>query len=195
MLLWTHTHSSVNFTSFTLVSHQKFDDWPLWCDRWHSFLWMWVSASQESFVCFGAKPTQRACARDFLRDRKKTREGKVPWQSTEENSQEKSGEGDGQRNAAAKRGVRYKMSQRSWWLHRSFARIHARESQMHRKPHESVTNLSLLERGANPSPWLFFFSSILSVVYVVSCVFVNDVKCPWPEMRETIRWSDGHELV
>ena len=51
--------------------------------------------SKDSFVCFGAKPTQRACARDFLRDRKKTREGKVPGQSTEESSQQKSGEGEG----------------------------------------------------------------------------------------------------
>ena len=33
--------------------------------------------SEDSFVCFGAKPTQRACAQDFLRDRKKTRKGKV----------------------------------------------------------------------------------------------------------------------
>ena len=37
--------------------------------------------SEDSFVCFGVKPAQRACARDFLRDRKKTRKGKVPEQS------------------------------------------------------------------------------------------------------------------
>ena len=30
---------------------------------------------EDSFVGFGAKPTQRACARDFLRVRKKTRKG------------------------------------------------------------------------------------------------------------------------
>ena len=38
---------------------------------------------EDSFVCFGAKPTQKACARDFLRNRKKTRKGEVPGQSTE----------------------------------------------------------------------------------------------------------------
>ena len=38
---------------------------------------------EDPFVCFCAKPTQRAGARDFLRDRKKTRKGKVPGQSTE----------------------------------------------------------------------------------------------------------------
>ena len=32
--------------------------------------------SEDSFVCFGAKPTQRACARNFPRDRKRTREGR-----------------------------------------------------------------------------------------------------------------------
>ena len=37
--------------------------------------------SEDSFVCFGAKPTQRAFARDFLQDRKKTRQGKAPEQS------------------------------------------------------------------------------------------------------------------
>ena len=32
--------------------------------------------SEDSFVYFGAKPTQRDCARDFPRDRKRTREGR-----------------------------------------------------------------------------------------------------------------------
>ena len=32
--------------------------------------------SENPFVCFGAKPTQRACARDLPRDRKKTRKGR-----------------------------------------------------------------------------------------------------------------------
>ena len=42
--------------------------------------------SEDFFVCFGAKPTQTAYARDFLQDRQKTRKGKVPEQSTEERS-------------------------------------------------------------------------------------------------------------
>ena len=33
--------------------------------------------SEGSFVCFGAKPTHRACARDLQRDRKRTKEGKM----------------------------------------------------------------------------------------------------------------------
>ena len=37
--------------------------------------------SEDSFVCFGAKPTQRTCARDFQQDRKKTRKGKLPEKS------------------------------------------------------------------------------------------------------------------
>ena len=92
----------------------------------------------DSSVCFGAKPTQRACARDLLRDRKKR--GKARFQgTTEEDSQQKSGEGDGQRKVAAERGAwtcgfrgrigqRERISQRSWWLCRNFARIHARDS-------------------------------------------------------------------
>ena len=45
--------------------------------------------SEDSFIRFGAKATQTACSRDFLRDWKKTRKGNVPGQSTEESSQQK----------------------------------------------------------------------------------------------------------
>ena len=34
------------------------------------------SQSGDPFVCFGAKLTQRACVRDYLRDQKRTREGR-----------------------------------------------------------------------------------------------------------------------
>ena len=47
--------------------------------------------SEDSFVRFGVKPTQKAAARAFLQDRKKTGENKVPGQSREEGSQQKSG--------------------------------------------------------------------------------------------------------
>ena len=32
--------------------------------------------SEDSFVCFGAKPTQRACVQDLPQDWKRTREGR-----------------------------------------------------------------------------------------------------------------------
>ena len=44
----------------------------------------------DSFICFGAKTTQRAWSRDLLRDQKKTWEGKVQGQSTEEDRREES---------------------------------------------------------------------------------------------------------
>ena len=89
--------------------------------------------SEYSFVCFGPKPTQKACARDFLRDQKQLREGKVPG------SQQKSGKGNDQKKAATKRRVgtcglrsqvsqRKRMGQRSWWLCGNFTRIHARDN-------------------------------------------------------------------
>ena len=53
--------------------------------RWWAFVSVGVGVgerqSEDPFVCFGAKHTQRACARYFLQDRKKTRKGKVPGQS------------------------------------------------------------------------------------------------------------------
>ena len=42
-----------------------------------------------SFVCFCAKPPQRACARDLPRNRKGTREGRSRGHSAGESSQEK----------------------------------------------------------------------------------------------------------
>ena len=44
---------------------------------WVASVSLCVGASQRiPFICFGAKPTQRACARDLPRDRKWTREGR-----------------------------------------------------------------------------------------------------------------------
>ena len=162
------------------------------------------SQSEDSFVRFGAKPTQRACLRDFLRDREKTRESKVPGQSTEESSQQKLGEGAGQRKVTAKRGVgtcglrgrvgqREKMSQRSWWLCGNFTT----DYRYIKTPLNSVKNFSLLALGAKPSLCLFvllFFHSLGCVCCVLCCLYSN-VKCPWLKMRETTRRSDCHELV
>ena len=58
--------------------------------RWVAFVSLGVGASQGiPFVCFGAKPTQKACARDLPRDRKRTKEGRSQGQSAGESSQEK----------------------------------------------------------------------------------------------------------
>ena len=69
------------------------------------------------------------------------------------------------------------MNRRSLWLCGIFARIHARASpQIHRKLRQSVTNISLLALGANPSPCLFvLFSCTLSVVF---CVSVKKCEIP-----------------
>ena len=57
--------------------------------RWMAFVSVGVGASQRnSLLCFGTKPTQRACARDVPRDRKRTREGKSQGQPAGESSQE-----------------------------------------------------------------------------------------------------------
>ena len=45
--------------------------------------------TENLFVCFGAKPTQRACARDLPRDRKKMGEGRSRRQWARQNSQQK----------------------------------------------------------------------------------------------------------
>ena len=60
--------------------------------------------SEDSFFCFGAKPTQRACMRDFLRGRKNTvresTEVNRRDQGREQDSWQKSGEADSQEKKA-----------------------------------------------------------------------------------------------
>ena len=125
--------------------------------------------SEDSFVCFGAKSTQRACVRDFLRDRKKTRDGKVREQWKEESSQfltvrkrrpltEELGPVVSEARSADARG----------WvcvpgscvgISLGYTRVIA-----HRKTTESVANFSLPALRANPSPCLF----ILLFVHLLS---------------------------
>ena len=45
--------------------------------------------SEDPFVCFGVKPSQRACMQDLPQDRKRTREGRSQGKSAGESSQEK----------------------------------------------------------------------------------------------------------
>ena len=150
----------------------------MYCDTMGGIPFCWSGCgcqSEDPFVL----------ARYSPRDRKETREGRS--HSGTEESREQSTEIGGSRRSEEKRlrrpvdprgrfDQRESMSQHFWWLCRNFAWKHAHDSpQMHRKLPKSVTNFSLLAFGANPSPWLFFFSSTLSVVYVVFCVFIK--KC------------------
>ena len=161
---------------------------------------------QDTFVCFGAKRTQSACLRDFLRNWKFTREGKVPDQWTEEGSQQERAVDRSrgkatfeQREELGPVDLEARSVKARGWVSIPggfvgiFAWIHALDnSHMSRKLHKSVANFSLLALWPNPSP-CFFFLLFLCMLYLV--YMQNNVKCPWPEMRETTRRSEGHELV
>ena len=80
--------------------------------------------SEDSFVRFGAKPTQRACAQDILWNWKKTRKYRIPEKNREELAIVRERQGS-EREAAAEGGVgtcrlwgqvgqRERISQRSW---------------------------------------------------------------------------------
>ena len=135
--------------------------------------------SEDSFVCFGTKPTQRVCARDFLCDRKKTRKSKVVnrrKQSTEVGRWRRSEKGS--------------RLARSWnlWIQKPGQPTREDESAVlvacvgislgytlviarcTEKTHKSVTNFSFLAFGANPSPCLLvllFFHSRLCMLCLV----------------------------
>ena len=158
--------------------------------------------SENPFVCFGPKPTQRACAQDHPRNRKRTRERRSQRRV---GRREQSREGCSQQKESVKRcesGREETSQQKSgrWllgtvdlriqgWPTRedksallvacgSFARIHDRDSQqMHGQLHKSITNFSLLALGANSSLWLFvllFFHSL----GCECCVLVKEYEIP-----------------
>ena len=161
--------------------------------------------SEDSFVCFAAKPAQRACTRDFLRDRKKTRKGKVPEQNRKELATVRE----------RRRSERGSFWRRSWdlWTQRPgqpawedesaflvavwefFSNTRSWHPPKHRMP-ERCQNFSLLTLRPNPSPCLFvLLSSTLGYICYICYIFVKHVKCPWPEMRESTRLSNSHELI
>ena len=91
--------------------------------------------SENYFVCFGAKPTQRACARDLLRDRmwvkggRKIREKTVSWQRRpEEVSQQKGAEELSRLETAVKRRTQSTEVSMASSFYGGFARVHARVS-------------------------------------------------------------------
>ena len=85
-----------------------------------------------------------------------------------------------------------RMSQCSCWLCGNFAPIHASNSHRYIENHRKVSNTSFLHLELTQvHTCFFFFSSTLSVVYAVSCVFVK--RCEMPSAADernhyTIGW-------
>ena len=121
----------------------------MWHDGWRSFLWDWLWMPVRGFLCFGAKPTQRACTRDFPRDGKRTGEGRSQREQEAENRRNQSTDQGSRQERAVNRsrgkptarmcgrrghvGQRERMSLHSEWFYGNFARTHARANpQMHR---------------------------------------------------------------
>ena len=142
--------------------------------------------SEDSFVCFGGKGLVREISRETGRKRGKegprdSRQEKAVkrrsvkrWeQGREEISQQKS-------ERWLLRPVDRKMPGWPTWEDKSallvacgsFAREDARVSPQKHRMHKSVTDFSLLELGANPSPWLF----VLLFFHPLSCIFCMLVK-------------------
>ena len=148
--------------------------------------------SDDYFVCFGAKPTQRACARNFLRDRKKTRkrQGTRTEQRGVSDSQgkvtvrerwllrEELGPVDREARSASVRG----------WVSvpGSSVGISFESCRSHRTP-ENCQNLSMLRD--NPSPcFLVLFSTFCYICYV--CCKICEIPLAGDEKNhKTIEWS------
>ena len=155
-------------------------------------------APVRRFLClfWREKPTQRACTQDFRRDRTKTSKGKVLEQNREKLASHRKATVRERRllkeeleqptkedeSAFLVAVWQFCSSTRSWW------------PQTHRVP-EECPNFSLFAHRANTSPCLFVLSSPLGYICYVCCIFVKHVKWPWPEMRESIWLSNGHELI
>ena len=161
--------------------------------------------SEDPFVCFGTKPTQRACTQDFPRDWKRTKEGRSQnrkkqrtGKSTEGGRQQKSAEQNRAVNRREQsREVRGSQllgpvnpearlaNVREWvsvpggfvgiLFEYTFTIVH-RCTESYTKV--SQTFLFLHLELTQVHDCLFLFSSTILVVYVVFCVFVK--KCEMP---------------
>ena len=156
-------------------------------------------------LCFGAKLTQRACQRDLPRNRKRMREGKVPEQNS---SEQKKAEQGSQQNRAVVRSrgkpaVRERrllgpvdpeagLAKVRGWVSVTGGCVGISLEYTLTTAHRCIESYTKVSQA---SPFLhleltqvrdclFFFSSTLSVVYVVSCVFVKQCEMPeWPDER------------
>ena len=174
------------------------------CFRWCGY------HSEKLFVCIGAKPTERICARNILQDRKRTREGRSQGQWRVEDSQEKESvkrwvqrrEETSQQNSKRQllRPVDLKMP---GWPTRedksallvacgSFTRVHARVSPQKHRMHESVTDYFFLALGANPSPCLFVLLYFHPLGWVF-CVCKGMWNTPGMRWEKPLEDLNGHE--
>ena len=131
--------------------------------RWVAFVSVGVGEcqSEDPFVCFGAKPTQRACLRDFPCNRKRTRE----WRP-----RSRTGESEGESRwllgcVDPDAGLA-KMSQHSRWLCGNFAQIHARDSSQNAWK-VSQTSLFLRLELTQVLVWLFSFPYTLMLLFTL----------------------------
>ena len=88
------------------------------------------------------------------------------------------------------------MQKNAWWLCENFAWIHTGDSQMHRKPQKRAWTSPFLHLELTQvRACLFFFLPPFRLCMLRLVCLQSNVKRPWPDMRETTRWPDGHGLV
>ena len=172
----------------------------MWNDGWHSFLWVWMwGPIRGSLGLFWRETHTKGLHARFLTRLEDDEGRKVPELIRAVSRREKSTEVGGSRQSREERRLREPVDSVARFAHvkgwvsvpggfvgilLEYTLAIAYKST---KCQESVTNFSLLARDC-----LFFFSSTLSVVYVVFCVSIK--KCGIPLAGDernysTIWWS------
>ena len=155
----------------------------LWHDMGICCVGVGKCQSEDSFVCFGVKPTQRAYARDLLRGRNRTREGRSPTEQIRRRNREvgRTGQSAGESRRllgcedpeAGLANVRRWVSIPGGFVGISLEYTLTIAHRILGKCHK------LLVLGANPSPCLFsFLPPPLGCVCCVLCVRKKKVKYP-----------------
>ena len=129
--------------------------------------------SENPFVCFGAKPSQRACAWDLPRDRKD--EGRKSDRTVDKGEEKKtvgmrgqSREGNSQEKGTTETSRQNRSVNRWADIARGFVRVSAWvnaciSSQNTQKVSQTPPPLAL---GADPSPCLFFSSTLSFLLWL-----------------------------
>ena len=184
-----------------------FQDQQMWHYVGHSLCWyVWVPVSESLFLLWRETHTKGLSTRSLARP--EVDEGRKVLEKTKRVSWQRRAVRIWKQNREERTKVRKTTAKICWPTEaglnnsrrqvsiasgfvRVFARVHARvSSQNAQKMSQTSPFLTL---GANPSPCLFvclFFSSILSVVF---CISVKNVRYPRSEMRKTTWWITGHE--
>ena len=157
--------------------------------------------SEDPFVCFGTKPTQRAGTRDLPWDQKKTKEGRSQSQQkwAEQGSRQERAVNRSRGKPTARMcgpgcqvGHRERMNQHSGWLCGNFTQIHALDSSQNARKMSQTSPLLRLEwTQVRVCSLIFHPLGCVCYVFCVCKVMWNTLGQRWEKPLDNLMAMSG----